>query len=95
MKKLILITALFFILTISAYAMTVSYITTSNWGGAYTVNQITMDDISRDNLTTILDDPAKSYGYCDIWNNDDQIYIAYFDAYGNPTTVVILPVTSW
>ena len=95
MKKLILITALFFIMATVTYAMTVSYITTSNWGGAYTVNQITMEDISRDDMTVILGTPDKEYGYCDIWNSDDQIYIAYFDAYGNPTTVVILPVTSW
>ena len=99
MKKLFAAIVIVFFLVGSASALTsaltVTYVGVSAFGGSYIATQAQIEPMSRADVVGVLSTPTKSYGYCDVWVKHDQIYIAYYDVFGNPVSVVILPPTSW
>jgi len=98
-KKLItLLLGLSILVASTAFAVTtmkVMFMSISPFGGAYAANSVEMPTMDRPTLQGALGFPTRSYGYCDVWTGFDQIYVAYYDVYGNTTTALILPVTSW
>ena len=95
MKKLFVAIVIVFFLVAPASALTVTYVGVNAWGGSYIATQAQIEPMSRADVVGVLSTPTKSYGYCDVWVKHDQIYIAYYDVFGNPVSVVILPPTSW
>jgi hypothetical protein len=67
----------------------------SPWGGVFTSYSTEVPLMSKADIHAGLGDPWRQYGYCDIWNGADQIYITYYNIAQIPTSIVILPVTSW
>ena len=96
MKKILAIIFTCLFITTSAYAdIKVMFMSISPWGGAYPSYSVTMPDMSKADVRLALGNPWRDYAYSDVWLGGDQIYIMYYDVMHQPTTVVILPVTSW
>lgn len=83
--------------TVSAVSdpLKVSFLRISPWGGVFTSYTAEISAMTKADIHAGLGLPWRQYGYCDIWNGADQIYIVYYNINQVPVTIVILPVTSW
>ena len=94
MKKLLLTILIVLFLATPVYALTVTMIG-HTFHGSYVATQAQIAPMSRLQVQAALGPPDKSYGFCDVWIKHDQIYVGYYDIMGQPTSVVLLPVTYW
>ena len=96
MKKLLAAIVISLMLVSAAYAdIKVMFMSVSPWGGAHISYAASIPDMSKADVRAVLGDPWREYGYLDAWLGGDQIYLMYYDLMHQPTTVIILPVTSW
>jgi len=96
MKKLLAIIFTCLFITTSSYAdIKVLFMNISPWGGASITYSASVPDMTKVEVRGILGDPWREYGYLDAWLGGDQVYLMYYNIMQQPTTVIILPVTSW
>jgi hypothetical protein len=96
MKKLLAIIFISLVLVSTSYAdIKVLFMNISPWGGASITYSASIPDMTKLEVRNILGSPWREYGYLDTWLGGDQVYLMYYDIMQQPTTVIILPVTSW
>ncbi len=96
MKKLLAIIFISLFLISNCYAdIKVLFMNISPWGGASITYASSIPDMTKAEVRSILGNPWREYGYLDAWLGGDQVYLMYYNIMQQPTTVIILPVTSW